>query len=145
MLVSLAVWSRVLAAGGGAASDAHLGQDLPDGPEDAAHLAFAQPADAAYAKAVRDGQLARVDDVAAAREPAVEGLEVELGVGRHAHRDDDRRLERVRQQGLEAERAQALDEDPAVARIAGTSPRHPALGGVLGERLVEGRQHVGRW
>src|SRR6266536_1165443 len=144
MLVPPGVGSPDSAPGGGAAAHAGLGQDLAYGTEDAAHLVFAQPPDAADAEAVRDGQLAGIDDEAPARATVVEALEVELGVGRHSHRDDDRRLERVGQERLEPERAETVDEDPAVVGVARAPPGDAALGRVLGQGLVERGQHVGR-
>jgi len=56
------------------AGHAHLGQDLADSSQDTAHLAIAEPPDAADAEAVRDGQLARIDDVAASSGRAPKAL-----------------------------------------------------------------------
>src|SRR6266540_5309842 len=77
MLVSL-VGGRGLSEGGSAAGHAHFGQDVADGSKHSAHLVFAQPSDAADAEAVGHGQLARVDDVALAREPRSEEHTSEL-------------------------------------------------------------------
>src|SRR5215510_943164 len=85
--------SRPRSSGGAAAGHAHLGEDLADGVENATHLALSEAADAPDAEAVGDGELAGIDDVATAREAIVEALEVERGIGGHAHGDDDGRLD----------------------------------------------------
>src|SRR6266571_6695683 len=64
----------------------HLVEDLADGGERAAHVLRIKPADAADAKTVRDGELARVDHIPARLELVVEILEHEGRVGRHAER-----------------------------------------------------------
>src|ERR1700730_16330109 len=124
---------------GRARGHAQFAEHDADGVQDPAHLVLSQGPDAADAEAVGDGELARVDHVAAVVEPLVERLEVELGIGRHAHRDDDRRLQPVRQEGLEAERAKPLDQPRAVAAVARPPPGDAALGGVLVERPIERR------
>src|SRR5499433_2152284 len=136
--------SRPRSSGGAAAGHAHLGEDLPDGVENTTHLALAEATDAPDAEAVGDGELAGIDDVATAREAIIEALEVERGIAGHAHGDDDGRLDRVGEEGLEAQGAETLYEDAAVRGVAGTAPCRAALRGVLGKRLVERGQHVGR-
>src|SRR5215475_7430467 len=87
--------------GGGAAGHAHLGEDLPDGVEDAADLALPEAADASDTEAVGHRELAGIDHVAPASQPVVEDLEVEGGIGGHAHGDDDGGLEGIGKEGLE--------------------------------------------
>src|SRR5262245_65978419 len=58
---------RALPGGRGAAGHAQSRPNDPDRLEGAPHLGLPEPPDAADAEAVGDGQLARIDDVAAAR------------------------------------------------------------------------------
>src|SRR5919109_446534 len=128
-----------------AARHAHLLHRLLDRGEGAAHLGFAEAADAADAEGVGDGELAGIDDVALVAQAIVEGVEAELRVGRHAKGDDDRRLQVVGQQRLEAERAHALDEDAAVAAVSRAAAGDAALLFVLTQCLLEGGDHLDRW
>src|SRR6185369_4887734 len=93
--------------GGREAAYVHRGENLADRRHCAAHVLGIEPADAADAEALSDGELAGIDDVASLSQRVVEGLELEVGVFGHAERDDDRRLQLLRQQGLEAERLHA--------------------------------------
>src|SRR4051794_30388579 len=127
-----------------AAGDAELGEGRADRLERAAHLRLAERADAADPERVGDGELARVEDVALVADAIVEPGEVEARVGRHVHRDDDRRLEPLGEQRLEAERAQALHEDAAVAPVARAAPGDAALRLVRLERGAEGGDDMGR-
>src|SRR5262245_20292681 len=58
--------------------------------------------------------------------------------------DDDRRLQMIGQQGLEAERAHALDQDAAVVAVAGAAAGDAALLRMLAQRLLEGDDHLDR-
>src|SRR5262245_9333589 len=131
-------------ARGGAAADTHLIEDLPNRLEHAPPLGLAEAADAPDPEAVGDRQLAGIDHVAPLAQAVVEGVEAEVRVGWHPERHDDRRLQRVRQEGLEAHGAHASDQHAAVALIAAAAASHAAFGGVLLDRLVEGHQHVCR-
>ena len=126
------------------ALDAKLGQHLGDRRQRAAHVLRIEPADAADAEAVGHRQLARIDDVAAVLELVIEALEHELRILGHMECDDDRRLQPVGQQRPEAQRAHALDQDPAVLGVAPAAAGLAALGPELLERLVERHDHVDR-
>ena len=108
------------------------------------HFACPQLADATDAETGGDGQLAGIDDIAAATQRVIENLEIELLIGGHLEGDDDRRLHFVRQQRLEPQPPHAVDEDFAVAGVSRMAALGAALGVELVERLIEGVNHVGR-
>src|SRR5690606_19219882 len=94
-------------------------------------------ADAAHAKAFRDGQLARVDHVTALGQAAVERGELECRIGRHAERDDDRRLPVFGQKRHETQFAHARDEHLEIVPVTTTAAGDTTLGLELVESLVE--------
>src|SRR6185437_3202486 len=82
-------------------------------------------------------ELARIDNEAAVLEAVIEGLKDEFRIARHVEGDDDRRLQPVRKQRLEAEGAHTIDQRLAIGGIAPAAPRDAALGNLLRERLVK--------
>src|SRR3546814_17728384 len=77
-------------------------------------------------------------------QPVVEGVELELGIGRHVESDDDRRLQPVGQQRFEPHFAHAVDQDAAIVGITLAAPGHAAFRRVLRQRLMKGDDDVDR-
>src|SRR5258706_8007919 len=73
--------------------DSHLAQRVAHGIDRVAHLVRADRADAADAKSLDLGELARIEDEALLPNAFVELLERILWIGRRVEGDDDRRLD----------------------------------------------------
>ena len=126
-----------------AVRNTHLRKSFTDGAKSTPNLRLADVAYAADAKAVGDGQLSRIDDDTARAQMVLEGLEYEGRISRHMEGHDYWSLKRVRQQGLEAKLAHAIDENSAIARVACTSALDAAFFLMLFQRLVEGYDDMG--
>src|SRR5262249_61365714 len=122
--------------------DTHFVERRAHCRERAPHLRLAEAADTAHAEAVRNRELAGIDDVAAPLKRLVERVEIESRIARRAYGDDDGRLQMIREQRDESEIAKPVDQDSAVLRIARAASRDPTLGGKAIERVIESGQHV---
>lgn len=109
------------------AFDAHILQSLTHGTEGSVHIVFIERADASHTKGVGNGEFAWVQNKAFLFHCVVKILEDELRIGRHMNRNDDRRLQVIRQQGLKAHLAQAVEQDAAVVGVALVAPGDAAF------------------
>src|SRR5258708_7281523 len=84
------------------AVDSHVAQRVADGGHRIAQYAGADGADAADAKRLDRGQFARIQDETALANPPIKFGEVVIRIGRGVECHDDRCLQRIGQEGLEA-------------------------------------------
>ncbi len=122
----------------------HLGHHVAYGLDRARHIALVQPSDAADTETFGDRELARIDQETAFGERVIEGLETEIRMARHAEGDDDRCLQSIRQQCLEAEIPQAVDQRPAIPAVPSAAPGDPTFVPMFVQGLGQGGDDMDR-